>query len=76
MNVLDVIYALRPTDCGFEMIPVETTTANWKWQMGEIPIVNITDSTPSQKVNKGEYAAPDRKIKSGVSLTFSEESTR
>jgi electron transport complex protein RnfB len=31
------------------MIPVETTTASWKWQMDAIPVVDITDSAPEQK---------------------------
>ncbi len=32
-----------PTDC-IEMIPVETTTDSWKWQLNAIPVVNITDA--------------------------------
>ncbi|NMT93403.1 electron transport complex subunit RsxB, partial [Vibrio alginolyticus] len=27
-----------------EMIPVETTTDSWKWQLNAIPVVNITDA--------------------------------
>jgi electron transport complex protein RnfB len=30
------------------MIPVETTTASWKWQMDAIPVVDITDSAVKQ----------------------------
>ncbi|MGD8109580.1 electron transport complex subunit RsxB [Vibrio sp. TRT 21S02] len=43
----DLCVAPCPTDC-IEMIPVETTTANWKWQLDAIPVVDITDSAKSQ----------------------------
>ena len=39
----DLCVAPCPTDC-IEMIPVETTTANWKWQLNAIPVVDITHS--------------------------------
>ena len=39
----DLCVAPCPTDC-IDMIPVETTTANWKWQLNSIPVVNITDA--------------------------------
>ncbi|ANS84827.1 Electron transport complex subunit B [Vibrio scophthalmi] len=40
----DLCVAPCPTDC-IEMIPVETTTANWKWQLNAIPVVDITHSS-------------------------------
>jgi electron transport complex protein RnfB len=43
----DLCVAPCPTDC-IEMIPVETTTASWKWQLDAIPVVDITDSAKSQ----------------------------
>lgn len=43
----DLCVAPCPTDC-IEMIPVETTTANWKWQLNAIPVVDITDSANAQ----------------------------
>ena len=43
----DSCVAPCPTAC-IEMIPVETTTANWKWQMDAIPVVDITNSAPKQ----------------------------
>ncbi|HCE2445710.1 TPA: electron transport complex subunit RsxB [Vibrio parahaemolyticus] len=39
----DLCVAPCPTDC-IEMIPVETTTDSWKWQLNAIPVVNITDA--------------------------------
>ena len=39
----DLCVAPCPTDC-IEMIPVETTTDTWKWQMNAIPVVDVTDS--------------------------------
>ncbi|WP_162045871.1 electron transport complex subunit RsxB [Vibrio taketomensis] len=44
----DLCVAPCPTDC-IEMIPVATTTANWKWQLNAIPVVDITDSASEQK---------------------------
>lgn len=44
----DLCVAPCPTDC-IEMIPVEPTTANWKWQLDAIPVVDITDSAEAQK---------------------------
>ena len=43
----DLCVAPCPTDC-IEMIPVETTTANWKWQLNAIPVVDITHSADAQ----------------------------
>ncbi|GAM56872.1 electron transport complex protein rnfB [Vibrio ishigakensis] len=42
----DLCVAPCPTDC-IEMIPVETTTDTWKWQLNSIPVVNLetTNST-------------------------------
>ncbi|WP_428772040.1 electron transport complex subunit RsxB [Vibrio sp.] len=39
----DLCVAPCPTDC-IEMIPLETTTENWKWQMNAIPVVDITEA--------------------------------
>jgi electron transport complex protein RnfB len=42
-----------PTDC-IEMLPVPTTTDNWKWQLNSIPIVDVTNTTNHQNtMNKG-----------------------
>jgi electron transport complex protein RnfB len=38
----DLCVAPCPTDC-IEMIPIETTMANWKWKLDAIPAVDITD---------------------------------
>jgi electron transport complex protein RnfB len=38
----DLCVAPCPTDC-IEMIPVATTTENWKWQMNIIPVTDITN---------------------------------
>ena len=43
----DLCVAPCPTDC-IEMIPVAMTTANWKWQMDAIAVVDITDSAAEQ----------------------------
>ncbi|USD66103.1 electron transport complex subunit RsxB [Vibrio sp. SCSIO 43136] len=43
----DLCVAPCPTDC-IEMIPVETTTETWKWQLNTIPVVNVTDSQPQK----------------------------
>ncbi|AKH65189.1 MULTISPECIES: electron transport complex subunit RsxB [Photorhabdus] len=42
----DLCVAPCPTDC-ITMIPVATTTANWKWDLKTIPVKNITVQ-PSQ----------------------------
>ncbi|WP_114765694.1 electron transport complex subunit RsxB [Vibrio rhodolitus] len=44
----DLCVSPCPTDC-IEMIPVATTTANWKWQLNAIPVVDVTDSASVQK---------------------------
>ncbi|KLV10748.1 MULTISPECIES: electron transport complex subunit RsxB [Photobacterium] len=36
----DLCVAPCPTDC-IEMIPVETTPENWKWNLNQIPVVNL-----------------------------------
>ncbi|NLS13922.1 electron transport complex subunit RsxB [Vibrio sp. SM6] len=46
----DLCVAPCPTDC-IEMIPVATTTDNWKWQFNAIPIVDVTDA-PTTDGNK------------------------
>ncbi|PKF50973.1 electron transport complex subunit RsxB [Enterovibrio nigricans] len=38
----DLCVAPCPTDC-IEMIPVQTTPETWKWQLNQIPVVQITD---------------------------------
>ncbi|MBS9432127.1 electron transport complex subunit RsxB [Photorhabdus hainanensis] len=45
----DLCVAPCPTDC-ITMIPVATTTANWKWDLKTIPIKNITVQ-PSHSVS-------------------------
>ncbi|AUI86508.1 electron transport complex subunit RsxB [Vibrio azureus] len=42
----DLCVAPCPTDC-IEMIPLETTTDSWKWQLNAIPVTNITDAADS-----------------------------
>ncbi|MDA9557808.1 electron transport complex subunit RsxB [Vibrio sp.] len=37
----DLCVAPCPTDC-IDMIPVATTPDNWKWQLDQIPVTNIT----------------------------------
>lgn len=39
----DLCVAPCPTDC-IEMIPVQTTPETWKWQLNQIPVVEISDS--------------------------------
>ncbi|OOE99225.1 electron transport complex subunit RsxB [Salinivibrio sp. IB643] len=39
----DLCVAPCPTDC-IEMIPVQDTPETWKWQLDQIPVVNITDN--------------------------------
>ncbi|EPE37651.1 electron transport complex protein [Candidatus Photodesmus katoptron] len=36
-----------PTDC-IEMLPIEITTATWKWKFDSIPIVNVSSSISSK----------------------------
>ncbi|MCL9782607.1 electron transport complex subunit RsxB [Vibrio sp. S4M6] len=49
----DLCVAPCPTDC-IEMIPIETTTDNWKWQLNTIPVMNISSpSTHSTPVKEG-----------------------
>ncbi len=36
----DLCVAPCPTDC-IEMIPVQTTPENWKWQLNQIPVVQL-----------------------------------
>ncbi|MDD1781292.1 electron transport complex subunit RsxB [Enterovibrio sp. ZSDZ35] len=38
----DLCVAPCPTDC-IEMIPVQTTPETWKWQLNQIPVVQVTD---------------------------------
>jgi electron transport complex protein RnfB len=51
----DLCVAPCPTDC-IEMIPVETTTTNWKWQMNTIPTVDITDSDHAANSAKAHHS--------------------
>ncbi len=46
----DLCVAPCPTDC-IEMIPVETTPESWKWNLNQIPVVNLP-AEPSDKVEK------------------------
>ena len=43
----DLCVAPCPTDC-IEMIPVNTTPDNWKWDLNTIPVVNIPADKPSK----------------------------
>ncbi|MGF1828246.1 electron transport complex subunit RsxB [Photobacterium angustum] len=45
----DLCVAPCPTDC-IEMIPVKETPDNWKWQLNQIQIVNISDTPSTEKV--------------------------
>lgn len=45
----DLCVSPCPTDC-IEMIPVEETPDNWKWQLNQIPIVNIAATVNVEKV--------------------------
>ncbi|KXF82116.1 electron transport complex subunit RsxB [Enterovibrio coralii] len=42
----DLCVAPCPTDC-IEMIPVQTTPDTWKWQLNQIPVVQVTDHETS-----------------------------
>ncbi|WP_028022813.1 electron transport complex subunit RsxB [Enterovibrio calviensis] len=41
----DLCVAPCPTDC-IEMIPVKTTPETWKWQLEQIPVVQLSDTPP------------------------------
>ncbi|MBL4832248.1 MAG: electron transport complex subunit RsxB [Aliivibrio sp.] len=45
----DLCVAPCPTDC-IEMIPIEMTPENWKWQLNQIPIITIPSNTAENKV--------------------------
>ncbi|SMY36094.1 electron transport complex subunit RsxB [Photobacterium andalusiense] len=45
----DLCVSPCPTDC-IEMIPVEETPDNWKWQLNQIPVVNIAATANVEKV--------------------------
>lgn len=43
----DLCVAPCPTDC-IEMIPVNTTPDNWKWDLNTIPVVNLPADKPTK----------------------------
>ncbi|WP_188009341.1 electron transport complex subunit RsxB [Grimontia hollisae] len=43
----DLCVAPCPTDC-IEMIPVQTTPETWKWQLDQIPVVQIHDDSEKE----------------------------
>ncbi|MGF1713863.1 electron transport complex subunit RsxB [Photobacterium chitinilyticum] len=45
----DLCVAPCPTDC-IEMVPVEMTPESWKWELNQIPVVNIPTDTIANKV--------------------------
>ncbi|WP_318489682.1 electron transport complex subunit RsxB [Photobacterium leiognathi] len=45
----DLCVSPCPTDC-IEMIPVEETPDNWKWQLNRIPVVNVSAKPNTKKV--------------------------
>ncbi len=45
----DLCVSPAPTDC-IEMIPVEETPDNWKWQLNRIPVVNVSATPNTKKV--------------------------
>ncbi|PSW65351.1 electron transport complex subunit RsxB [Photobacterium leiognathi subsp. mandapamensis] len=45
----DLCVSPCPTDC-IEMIPVEETPDNWKWQLNRIPVVNVSATPNAKKV--------------------------
>ncbi|MGF1741602.1 electron transport complex subunit RsxB [Vibrio profundum] len=49
----DLCVSPCPTDC-IEMIPVTTTTDNWKWQLNQIASVDVTDIASS---NSSKHAS-------------------
>lgn len=50
----DLCVAPCPTDC-IELVPVKTTTANWKWDLNSIPVKNIPVS-PDEQQPKSPFA--------------------
>ncbi|WP_434359651.1 electron transport complex subunit RsxB [Parasalinivibrio latis] len=46
----DLCVAPCPTDC-IEMIPVKTTPDNWKWQLNQIPVVNLPANAEQERGN-------------------------
>lgn len=49
----DLCVAPCPTDC-IEMIPLETTTETWKWQLNAIPVVNISEANPNSATSRDQ----------------------
>ncbi|WP_305814110.1 electron transport complex subunit RsxB [Photobacterium leiognathi] len=45
----DLCVSPCPTDC-IEMIPVEETPDNWRWQLNRIPVVNVSATPNTKKV--------------------------
>ncbi|WP_318451096.1 electron transport complex subunit RsxB [Photobacterium leiognathi] len=45
----DLCVSPCPTDC-IEMIPVAETPDNWKWQLNRIPVVNVSATPNTKKV--------------------------
>ncbi|SJZ82236.1 electron transport complex subunit RsxB [Photobacterium toruni] len=45
----DLCVSPCPTDC-IEMNPVKETPDNWKWQLNQIPVVNIAATANAEKV--------------------------
>jgi len=45
----DLCVSPCPTDC-IEMVPVETTPESWKWDLNQIPVVNIPAEASVDKV--------------------------
>ncbi|WP_318435589.1 electron transport complex subunit RsxB [Photobacterium leiognathi] len=45
----DLCVSPCPTDC-IEMIPIEETPDNWKWQLNRIPVVNVSATPNTKKV--------------------------
>ncbi|WP_299013638.1 electron transport complex subunit RsxB [uncultured Photobacterium sp.] len=45
----DLCVSPCPTEC-IEMVPVEMTPENWKWNLNQIPVVNIPTDTSANKV--------------------------
>jgi len=36
------------------MIPLETTTETWKWQLNAIPVVNISEANPNSATSRDQ----------------------
>ncbi|EHH0801927.1 electron transport complex subunit RsxB [Vibrio vulnificus] len=49
----DLCVAPCPTDC-IEMIPLETTTETWKWQLNAIPVANISEANPNSATSRDQ----------------------